>query len=92
MTIDALKAIINEIGGPEGIIGFRQANGTKFYFSRYALSLDDLVTLGGQEFIKLKHKDTSNREAISYLVMDELVHVYTIKDVEAGIIIRDVLD
>ena len=92
MTIDALKAIINEIGGPEGIIGFRQANGTKFYFSRYALSLDDLVTLGGQEFIKLKHKDTSNREAISYLVMDEVVHVYTIKDVEAGIIIRDVLD
>ena len=92
MTIAALKAIINEIGGPEGIIGFRQANGTKFYFSRYALSLDDLVTLGGQEFIKLKHKDTSNREAISYLVMDEIVHVYTIKDVEAGIIIRDILD
>jgi hypothetical protein len=92
MTIDALKAIINEIGGPEGVIGFRQANGTKFYFSRYALSLDDLVTLGGQEFIKLRHKDTSNREAISYLVIDEVVHVYTIKDVEAGIIIRDVLD
>ena len=92
MTINALKAIINEIGGPEGIIGFRQANGTKFYFSRYVLSLDDLVTLGGQEFIKLKHKDTSNREAISYLVMDEVVHVYTIKDVEAGIIIRDILD
>jgi hypothetical protein len=92
MTIDALKAIINEIGGPEGVIGFRQANGTKFYFSRYVLSLDDLVTLGGQEFIKLKHKDTSNREAISYLVMDEIVHVYTIKDVEAGIIIRDILD
>jgi hypothetical protein len=92
MTIDALKAIINEIGGPEGVIGFRQANGTKFYFSRYVLSLDDLVTLGGQEFIKLRHKDTSNREAISYLVMDEVVHVYTIKDVEAGIIIRDILD
>lgn len=92
MTIDALKAIINEIGGPEGVIGFRQANGTKFYFSRYVLSLDDLVTLGGQEFIKLKHKDTSNREAVSYLVMDEVVHVYTIKDVEAGIIIRDILD
>ena len=92
MTIDALKAIIDEIGGPEGVVGFRQANGTKFYFSRYALSLDDLVTLGGQEFIKLRHKDTSNREAISYLVMDEIVHVYTIKDVEAGIIIRDILD
>ena len=30
MTINALKAIINEIGGPEGIIGFRQANGTNF--------------------------------------------------------------
>ena len=29
MTIDAMKAIINEIGGPEGVIGFRQANGTK---------------------------------------------------------------
>ena len=92
MTIEAMKAIINEIGGPEKVIGFRQANGTKFYFSRYALSLDDLVTMGGQEFIKLKHKDTSNRESISYLVMDEVVHVYTINDIEAGIIIRDVLD
>jgi hypothetical protein len=92
MTIDAFKAIVSEIGGPEGVIGFRQANGTKFYFSRYALSLDDLVVMGGQEFIKLKHKDTSNREAVSYLVMDEVVHVYTIKDVEAGIIIRDILD
>ena len=92
MTIDALKAVINEVGGPEKIIGFRQANGCKHIFSRVALSLDDLVILGGQEFIKLKHKDTMGKEAISYLVMDEVVHVYTIDDVEAGIIIRDVLN
>ena len=92
MTIDALKAVINEVGGPEKIIGFRQANGCKHIFSRVALSLDDLVVLGGQEFIKLKHKDTMGKEAISYLVMDEVVHVYTIDDVEAGIIIRDVLN
>ena len=92
MTIDALKAIINEVGGPEKIIGFRQANGCKHIFSRVALSLDDLVVLGGQEFIKLKHKDTMGKEAISYLVMDELVHIYTIDDIEAGIIIRDVLN
>ena len=92
MTIDALKAVINEVGGPEKIIGFRQANGCKHIFSRIALSLDDLVVLGGQEFIKLKHKDTMGKEAISYLVMDEVVHVYTIDDVEAGIIIRDVLN
>ena len=92
MTIDALKAVINEVGGPEKIIGFRQANGCKHIFSRVALSLDDLVVLGGQEFIKLKHKDTMGKEAISYLVMDEVVHVYTIDDVEAGIIIRDILN
>ena len=92
MTIDALKAIINEVGGPEKIIGFRQANGCKHIFSRVALSLDDLVVLGGQEFIKLKHKDTMGKEAISYLVMDEVVHIYTIDDIEAGIIIRDVLN
>jgi hypothetical protein len=92
MTIEAFKAIVNEMGGPESVIGFRQANGCKFYFSRYALSFDDLVTMGGQEFIKLKHRDTSNREAVSYLVMDEVVHVYAVKDVEAGIVIRDILD
>ena len=92
MTIDVLKAIINEVGGPEKIIGFRQANGCKHIFSRVALSLDDLVILGGREFIKLKHKDTMGKEAISYLVMDEVVHIYTIDDIEAGIIIRDVLN
>ena len=92
MTKSNIEAIANEVGGIEKVVGIRCANGTKFYFGRYALSLDDLVVLGGQEFIKLKHKDTSNREAISYLVMDEIVHVYTIKDVEAGIIIRDILD
>ena len=92
MTIEALKAVINEVGGPENVIGFRQANGCKHYFSRFAMTFDDLVELGGQEFIKLKHVDTAGRECISYLVMDEVVHVYTIKDIEAGIIIRDVLN
>ena len=92
MTIEAMKAVINEVGGPENIIGFRQANGCKHIFSRVALSLDDLVELGGQEFIKLKHKDTMGNEAVSYLVMDEVSHLYTIEDVKKGIIIRDILN
>lgn len=92
MTIDAMKAVINEIGGPEKIIGIRQANGCKHIFSRFTFKLEDLVVLSGQEFIKLKYKDTMGHECISYLVMEEVVHIYTIDDVDAGIIVRDIIN
>lgn len=92
MTIEAMKAVVNEVGGPEKIVGFRQANGCKHIFSRFVFKLEDLVELGGQEFIKLRYMDTLGHECIGYLVMDEIVHLYTIDDVEAGIIVRDVLN
>lgn len=92
MSKEGIEAIINEAGGPEYVLGWRLANGTKWYFSRYVLSMDDFVTLGGEDVVKLKHKDTSNREAISYLTLDEIVHIYTIVDLEGGITLRDILD
>lgn len=92
MTKATIEAIANDVGGIEKFVGFRMANGTKFYFSTYALSLDDFVTLGDNEILKLKHKDTMGGEAISYLIVEEIVQVYTVVDLEKRIILRDILD
>ena len=92
MTKDTLQAIVDEVGGPEKVVGFRMANGTKFYFSKYALNMDDVVTMGDEVVIKLYHTDTMGRKAVSFMLLDELVWVYTIDNVEAGIILRDILD
>ena len=92
MTKVTFQAIVDEIGGPEKVVGLRMANGTKFYFSKYALSMDDIVTMGDNEVIKLYHVDTMGRKATSYMILDEVVWVYTIEDVEVGIILRDILD
>jgi hypothetical protein len=92
MTKTTIQAIADEAGGVEHIVGLRMANGTKFYFAKYVLSMDDFVSMGGIELLKLKHVDTMGREALSYLVVDEIVQVYTIPDIEKGIILRDILD
>ena len=92
MTKATIQAIADEVGGAQNIIGLRMANGTKFYFSRYRLSMDDFVTMADTEIIKFRHKDTMGREAVSYMVVEEIVWVYTIADIEAGIILRDILD
>lgn len=92
MNKPVLDAIANEVGGYDKIVGIRCANGTKFYFGRYVLSEDDFVNMAGLDILKLKHKDCMNREAISYLDVDEIVQVYTVADLELGITLRDVLD
>jgi hypothetical protein len=92
MTKATIEAIANDAGGIEKIVGLRMANGTKFYFSNYALSLDDFVTLAGNEILKLRHKDTMGGEAVSYLIVEEIVQVYTVLDLEKRIILRDILD
>ena len=92
MTKATMQAIVDEVGGPQNVVGLRMANGTKFYFSRYALSMDDFVTMGDNEMIKLKHKDTMGREAVSYMILEEIVQVYTIVDMSKPIILRDILD
>lgn len=90
MTKSNIEAIANDIGGIEKIVGIRCANGTKFYFGRYALSLDDFVNMGDMEMVKLKHTDTMGNKAISYLDVSEIVQVYTIEG--DNIILRDILD
>lgn len=92
MNKPVIDAIAEEVGGYDNIVGIRCANGTKFYFGRYALTAEDFVNMGGLDIIKLKHKDSSNREAISYLDVDEIVQVYTVIDLEIGITLRDILD
>lgn len=92
MTKPVVDAIANEVGGYDHIVGIRMANGSKVYFGRYALKPEDFVNMGGMDLIKLKHKDCMNREAISYLVVEEIVQIYTILDLEEGITLRDILD
>ena len=92
MTKTTFQAIVDEVGGPEKVVGLRMANGTKFYFSKYTLNMDDIVTMGDNEIIKLYHVDTMGRKAISYMILEEVVQIYTIVDAEAGIILRDILD
>ena len=92
MTKSIVEAIANDAGGFEHIVGMRMANGTKFYWSRYALKAEDFVTIGGMEILKLYHKDTMGGEAVSYLDVSEIVQVFTIKDMEKPIVLRDILD
>ena len=65
-------------------------------FSQYtknkANKSNDFVNMGGCDILKLRHKDTQNREAISYLDVDEIVQVYVVTDLEIGITLRDILD
>lgn len=92
MTKATFQAIVDEVGGPEKVVGLRMANGTKFYFSKYVLKMEDIVTMGDNEIIKLYHVDTMGRKAVSFMILEEVVQIYTIMDVEAGIILRDILD
>jgi hypothetical protein len=92
MTKSVIEAIANDAGGFEHIVGMRMANGTKFYFGRYALKAEDFITMGGMEILKLYHKDTMGGEAVSYLDVSEIVQLYTVKDIGKPIILRDILD
>jgi hypothetical protein len=92
MTKAVVEAIANDAGGFEHIVGMRMANGTKFYFGRYALKAEDFITMGGMEILKLYHKDTMGGEAVSYLDVSEIVQLYTVKDIGKPIILRDILD
>ena len=92
MNKATIEAIANEAGGWDHIVGLRCANGTKTYFGRYALSPDDFITLGGNEMMVIHHKDSMGNEATSYLIVEEIVQVYTIVDISKPIILRDILD
>ena len=93
MTIDVLKAIIEQAGGPVHVAGFRFANGYKLAYSNHILDLDnDFTTINGVEFLIYHHKDTMGHTATSYIMVDELVHVYIIDDVTKPIILRDFME
>ena len=93
MTIDVLKAIIEQAGGVVHVAGFRFANGYKLSYSNHTIDLDkDLVTIAGVEFLIYHHKDTMGHTATSYILVDQLVHVYLIDDITKPIILRDFME
>ena len=100
MTIDAVKAVINEVGGPERVLGFRFANGYKVVYSTQARKVIKDKLLDINEDINQKmndmglyhHKDTMGHTATSYIDFSEIVQVYTVDDPTKPIILRDFME
>lgn len=93
MTIDVVKAVINEIGGPERVLGFRFANGYKVVYSTHIVNPDeDFKVIGGMEMLLYHHKDTMGHTATSYIDFSEIVQVYTLDDPTKPIILRDFME
>lgn len=77
MTIDNIKKIIINEGGPEYVLGFRFANGYKLVYSRHLINLDeDFINVDGTELLKYEHVDWSGNKAHSLLEVEEIVQIY----------------
>ena len=92
MTANTVKAVIEDAGGPEYLLGFRFANGYKLVYSKYVIEMDDFITIDGVELLKFHHTDTFGNKAHSYLEVSEISHVYVRDSLDAKICIRDFME
>ena len=93
MTIDAIKAIVEEAGGPKHVLGFRFANGYKVVFSEHVLDLEeDFKVFGDVEIFIYEQHDHQLNKGKSYIIVDEIVQVYTVVDTTKKIYIRDFME
>lgn len=97
MTNQDVKDVVDYIGGPQYIIGFRFANGYKLAYSprgendtAYRFKVDDLLTIGSTEYLKFEHHDHENNLAYSLIPTENITQVYYMTD--AGICFRDVME
>lgn len=94
-SISSVKALIDHVGGPNHVIGFRFANGYKTIYSRPGHKVEpekDFVVVDGNEYIIYEHHDCSGNILLSYLEVEEIVQMYVLPDLKKNIILRDVLD
>ena len=96
MTNQAVRDVVDYIGGPEYVIGFRFANGYKLAYSprgendtSYRFKDEDLVTIGCVDYLKFEHHDHENNSAFSLIPTECINQVYYMTD--AGICFRDVM-
>lgn len=93
MTANTVKAVIQDAGGPEYVLGFRFANGYKTVYSQNVIDLDnDFVEIDGVELLIFHHTDTFGNKAHSYLEVSEISHVYVRDSLEGKIFIRDFME
>ena len=93
MQISTIKAVIQEAGGPEYLLGFRFANGYKLVYSRNIINLDeDFVEIDGVELLIFHHVDNYGNTAKSYLEISEIAHIYVRDSLEGKIYIRDFME
>ena len=93
MTASTVKAVIQDAGGPEYVLGFRFANGYKTVYSQNVIDLDnDFVEIDGVELLIFHHNDTFGNKAHSYLDVSEITQVYVRDSLEGKIFIRDFME
>ncbi len=92
MTNTELKTLIDANGGIDYVIGMRFKNGYKLAFSKEAMREDEMVTIGGVDFIKFDHYDTNNRKIVSYLLSDEIAQVYFLTSLTENVNLRETME
>ena len=93
MQISTIKAIIEDAGGPEYLLGFRFANGYKLVYSKQLIHMDDdFVVMDGKDLLIYHHVDRDGNTARSYLDVEEICHVYVRDSLEDKIYIRDFME
>lgn len=94
-TINTVKALVEHVGGPKYIIGFRFANGYKTIYSRPGHLLEpdkDFVIIGGTEYLIYEHHDSNGHVLLSYLEVEEIAQVYVLPNLKDPINLREVLE
>lgn len=94
-TINTVKALVDHVGGPQYIIGFRFANGYKTIYSRKGHLLEpekDFVTIDGTEYLIYEHHDSNGHILLSYLEVEEITQVYVLPNLKDNVNLREVLE
>lgn len=92
MTNSELQALIEANGGIDYVIGMRFKNGYKLAFSKEAMKEDEMVTVGGVDFIKFDHYDSNGNKIVSYLLSEEIAQVYFLVDLGTNVNLRETME
>lgn len=94
MNIEALKAFVKEILGGDYrlVLGFRLANGYKLSYATNPMEENDLMTIGGVEYLRFEHIDVYQNSAYSYIEVEEIVQIYTLPSLDSKIRVNDVME
>lgn len=92
MTNAELQSLIDANGGIDYVIGMRFKNGYKLAFSREVMLPEEMVTIGGIDFIKFDHYDHKGNKIVSYLLTEEIAQVYFLVDLTTNVNLRETME